>query len=261
MTDGENMAEPGSPAFSIGRVLGQGFGVFARNFISFTLLALLIGLIDLLARIFYFIPNQVGAPGEFRVTGFDVIALIFVTLLTYSLTQATIIYGTFQDLRGDKAQIGSCVVHGLTSMFPVIIGSIILSIAVGLASLLVLIPGLILMAMWWVYIPAIVIERKSISAGFGRSVELTRGRGWAIFGIIIIILILSAGVTFVTHITSMSLIRISSSTHISLAPLILDYVGRSLTAAFGAVVVAVGYYHLRTEKEGIDVNQIASVFD
>jgi hypothetical protein len=255
------MAEPGLPTFSIGRVLGQGLGIYARNFISFSLLALLIGLIDVLATIFYFIPNQAGARGEFRVVGFDAVALILVTLLTYSLTQATIIYGTFQDLRGDKAQIVSCVAHGLTSMFPVIIGSIILSIAVGLASLLVLIPGLILMTMWWVYIPAIVVERKSISAGFGRSVELTRGRGWAIFGIIIIILILSVAVTFVTDIISMSVVTISASTDISFTALILDYIGSSLTAAFGAVVVAVGYYHLRTEKEGIDVNQIASVFD
>jgi hypothetical protein len=255
------MAEAGTAQFSIGRVLGDSFGIYARNFISFSVLALLIGLIDLLVTIFYLVPNQVGGPGEFKVVGFDAVLMMLVMLLTYSLTQATIIYGTFQDLRGDKAGVGRCVVHGLTSMLPVIVGSIVLSIFVGLASLLILIPGLILMTMWWVYVPAIVVERKSIFGGFSRSVELTRGRGWAIFGLIIIMLVLSAVVRFATHIISASAVTSSASTHILFAPLILDYVGSSLTVALGAVVVAVGYYHLRAEKEGLDVNQIASVFD
>jgi hypothetical protein len=255
------MVDSAAARFSIGRVLGDSVGVYARNFISFSVLALLIGLIDLLIPIFYLAPNQVGGPGEFRVVGFDAVVMIFVVLLTYSLTQATIIYGTFQDLRGDKAQIGSCIAHGLASMFPVIIGSIVLSIFIGLASLLVLIPGLILMTMWWVYIPAVVVERRSIFGGFGRSVELTRGSGWAIFGLIIIVVILSAVVGFVTHIISVSVVTISASGNILFAPLILDYVGSSLTAAFGAVVVAVGYYYLRVDKEGVDVNQIASIFD
>ena len=32
--------------------------------------------------------------------------------------------------------------------------------------------------MWWVYIPAIVVESKGIIGAFGRSRELTRGRRW-----------------------------------------------------------------------------------
>jgi hypothetical protein len=35
----------------------------------------------------------------------------------------------------------------------------------------------------------------------------------------------------------------------------------ALTTAFNAVVGAVGYYYLRAEKEGIDVNEIARIFD
>ena len=32
-------AEPGTAQFSIGRVIGDSFGVYARNFITFTVLA------------------------------------------------------------------------------------------------------------------------------------------------------------------------------------------------------------------------------
>ena len=51
-------AEPGTVQFSIGRVIGDSFGVYARNFISFTALALLIGLLDLLFALF--VVDQTG---------------------------------------------------------------------------------------------------------------------------------------------------------------------------------------------------------
>ena len=55
---GEIMAaEPGSVQFSIGRVIGDSFGVYARNFVSFTVLALLIGLLDLLFALFVATPG------------------------------------------------------------------------------------------------------------------------------------------------------------------------------------------------------------
>ena len=37
--------------------------------------------------------------------------------------------------------------------------------------------------------------------------------------------------------------------------------GAIISGAFSAVVVAVLYYHLRVAREGIDIEQIASVFD
>ena len=50
---GEIMAaEPGSVQFSIGRVIGDSFGVLARNIVSFGMLALLISLLQLLFEFF-----------------------------------------------------------------------------------------------------------------------------------------------------------------------------------------------------------------
>jgi hypothetical protein len=257
--------------FSIGRVIGDSFGVYARNFAGLSLLALLIGLVELLVTIFYLLPNQVeasgefrvriGGPGEFTVYGFDALVLIFIMLLTYSLTQAAITYGTFQDLRGDKAGVGVCVARGLTSMFPVILGSIVFTIAIGLASILLLVPGIILMTRWWVYIPSIVVERKSILDSLGRSSELTAGNRWTIFGLIIIVSVLTALMTFVAQVITVFVVAVPAIADIPYAPFVVDYIGSSLITAYGAVAVAVGYCHLRAEKEGIDANQIASVFD
>ena len=54
------------------------------------------------------------------------------------------------------------------------------------ASLLLIIPGLILLTIWAVFAPAIVIERIRVIDAFGRSRELVRGNGWPVFGVIIV---------------------------------------------------------------------------
>ncbi len=55
-------AEPGTVQFSIGRVIGDSFGVYARNFVSFTALALVIGLVSLAFQLLILVPMMVGGP-------------------------------------------------------------------------------------------------------------------------------------------------------------------------------------------------------
>lgn len=256
------MAEPGTVQFSIGRVIGDSFGVYARNFVSFSILALLIGLVDLLFNGLFLASAMPGAtqdPSQIDPTQFNWMPIVLgglVSMFVTTLTQATLIYGTFQDLRGQKASIGTCIARGLSSIVPVLVGSILLSLAVSIGFIFIFVPGLILLIMWWVYVPAIVVEGKGIIGAFGRSRELTRGRRWHILGILILIGIVMFGVSWVignallTDLTSV----------LSVGSLIL-FLFSSLVTAYSAVLVAVGYYYLRAEKEGVDVNQIASIFD
>lgn len=252
-------AGSGAVQFSVGRVIGDSLGVFGRNFISFSILALLIGALDLLLVIFNLAPAETQTLQQMNV---GAIALsILVTMIVSGLTQASIIYGTFQDLRGSRAGIGDCIARGLSSVVPVILGTLILSLVVGLASILLIIPGIILALMWWVYIPAIVVEGKGIFDSFSRSRELTRGRRWHIFGLLVIVFVLAFAINFViTLVAAIAVVRMPVS-NFALVVATAEYVAQSLLAAFGAVMVAVGYYYLRAEREGIDVNVIASVFD
>ena len=250
-------AEPGFVQFSIGRVIGDSFGVFGRNFVSFSILALLLGLINLLIALFYFDPAQIEATGQFDATGLGISVLI--GMLVNSLTQAAIIYGTFQDLRGQKAGIGDCISRGLASVIPVIVGSLLLWLGVSIAAIFFVIPGIILTLMWWVYVPAIVVEGKGIIESFGRSRALTKGRRWHILGLLILVLVLSLVVNFLVGLV-VGVLFIGGS-DVATPAAILQYVAMSLVTAFGAILVAVGYYYLRAEKEGVDVNEIAQVFD
>ena len=256
---GEIMAaEPGTVQFSIGRVIGDSFGVYARNFVSFTALALLIGLISLLFQLFVFLPMMASGSTDPSQINWGLVLLgSVIPMIVNALSQAAIIYGTFQDLRGQKASIGDCIARGLASMVPVIIGSILLSLGFGVGFVLLVVPGLILLVMWWVYIPAIVVESKGIIEAFGRSRELTRGRRLHIFGLALIVGIVMLVISYALG----KALQGDATGQVSIVGSIIQYVFLSVLTAFNSVLVAVGYYYLRAEKEGVDVNVIASIFD
>ena len=63
---------------------------------------------------------------------------------------------------------------------------ILAGIAIFIGFLLLIVPGLFLLTIWSLIVPAIVIEGKSAGESFGRSRELVRGNGWNVFGVIVI---------------------------------------------------------------------------
>src|SRR5215510_2740562 len=93
----------GSVQFSIGRVIGDSIGVYARNFVSFSVLALVIGVLNLVVAMYALSQTPQDSPVPFSFDPSQAGITILVTMLANALTQAAIIYGTFQDLRGDKA--------------------------------------------------------------------------------------------------------------------------------------------------------------
>jgi hypothetical protein len=247
----------GSVQFSIGAVIASSIGVYVRNFVSFTILSLLIGLIGLVIG-FIFPAAADGTVTSTEVGFTGVFVTLFAALLVNGLTQAALIYGTFQDLRGQKAGLGDCIARGIATVIPVIVGSILLTLGVGIGTLLLVVPGIILALMWWVYIPTIVVERKGIMEGFGRSSELTSGRRWHILGLLIVVSLLTFLASFVVVLIAGV---VASGGGGGTAILVINYLVMSLVTAFSAILVAVGYYYLRAEKEGINVDDIARVFD
>ena len=65
--------------------------------------------------------------------------------------------------------------------------SILFGIAIAIGFVLLIIPGLILMVIWSVVAPVTVLERPGVFAAFGRSRELVRGNGWAVFGVLVLV--------------------------------------------------------------------------
>jgi MFS family permease len=246
-----------SPHFEIGRVISTSLAVFSRNFGPFFVLALVIGI--------PYIGISVGAASSLDLSSIEqtgqlppgfwgmVIIGSLIYLLTYVVTQSVIIYGTFQDLRGQKASFGDCLARGFAVLPRVLIAAILASVAVMLASMLFIIPGIILGLMWWVFVPVLVIEGAGIGQSFGRSRDLTRGHRWGILGLLLIVGVAQWLVGLVLGLVAPVLGMIGGE--------IVNIIVMFFFTAFAGVMVAVGYYYLRAEKEGIIIDDIAKVFD
>jgi hypothetical protein len=115
---------------------------------------------------------------------------------------------------------------------------------------------LILGTMWAVAVPAAVIEQRGSTAALSRSQELTSGRRGRVFGAYLVALLLMWVGAMVTEgvLTVITGFR-STATHIGL------WAFSALFEAFTACLLATLYYYLRREKEGVDIDQIAAVFD
>jgi hypothetical protein len=258
MTD-QTMRAAGAPQFSIGNVLGTSFSVLLRNLASFFIIAIIISIPSILVGRFYAIDPAVSQeyirqgqlpPGFWSSIGITML----VGILTSSLMSATLVYGTFQDLRGQRASIGDSISRGFSALVPVIIAAIVYAIILTIGFALFFVPGVILLVMLWVYVPAIVIEKKGVGGSLSRSRELTKGRRWAILGLFIVVVICFAIANWIDgFIFGLIFGPAGAFWATELAQIVFGM--------FSAVMAAVGYYYLRSDKEGIAIGDIAKVFD
>ncbi len=81
------------------------------------------------------------------------------------------------------------------------------------------------------------------------------GTGWPVFGILFILIVLAIGVGLVLGVVALGLASVPV-----LATLLRE-AAAVVTSGLSATAAAVMYYRLRSVKESIDVESLASVFD
>ncbi len=245
MTD----ATVANPPFRIGGVFSRGIDVFSKNIGGFTALAILftvpVMILGVVIGLMFASTVLAGAGLVVFVVG-----LVFISLISSYLAAAAITYGTFETLRGEPAGFRACFGRGLALIGPAIGVAVVYSliVVVGLAFLIV--PGLILMTVYWVALPVAVVERPGVFASLSRSAELTKGNRWRIFSIMAIVFVVSFAVNAI-----ITLIFGDD------APTALDLIVSAWIIAIWGVIGAVTYHDLRVAKEGVEADQIAAVFD
>ena len=249
-------AAPGG--FRVGAVFNRAFDVFGRNFAKFVALTAIAYLPYLLLLIYGISvaqtvqrnPQDIHVGSALTATFGSIILLIILR----TISEATVIFGAFQVMRGRPFEIGESLAKGLNRFLPIIALSFLIGIFVMLAALLLIIPAFILSAMLYVALPACVVERLGPIDSMYRSIDLTRGHRWAVFGIAILLVVVNA-------IANKIIQAIFSAIGGSLFGVLGSFGWLSLFGAFSAIVVSVAYHDLRVAKEGVDVERIAAVFD
>lgn len=136
-------------------------------------------------------------------TAFVLFALQFVVLLAVpgaSIALAILFWALSTLYQGMVVELVQDVQDGrrdhsvtalLRSVEPVLLSlmavSVLFALGVAVGFILLIVPGVILLVLWSVVAPVTVLERPGVFAAFGRSRELVRGNGWAVFSVIVIV--------------------------------------------------------------------------
>lgn len=245
----------------IGRVIQRLFAVLGRNFVTFFVLALLlVGLPN--AVVGFFRPAEIHSD-PMSAFGPGLFFAGLTALITSAILQGTLIYGTVEDLNGRRPSIGDSLAMGLRAFLPLIVVSFLMAIGLVFGFMLLIVPGLFLLCLWSVAIPALVAERTGIFGAFTRSAELTRGNRWRIFLLVVIwacaafvVSMIVAAVTGAGAVASGGL----QAFVLSPAAIIVNAVVSALTTLVAATGVAVLYVELREAREEVDSSWMADIF-
>lgn len=123
-------------------------------------------------------------------------------------------------------------------VLPLIGVGILAGIAIGIGFLLFIVPGLILLTIWAVIAPVIVVEHSGVIDAFGRSRALVKGNGWQVFGVIVVVFLITAIASFVLGAIGAG-ISDSFGMH-----LLVNLIASTLTAPIAALAASTIYFNL-----------------
>jgi hypothetical protein len=178
---------------------------------------------------------------------------LVLTMVLSGLSQAVVLHGAFESMRGGRPDVLTSFRHAWRRFVPVIGVALLTALLGGLACIALIVPGLMLITMWYVATPACVVERMGPWQSLKRSAALTKGHRWKMFGVVIVLGILGAiGSGMVAGMTYGAGATIG---------MVAKLIWSAVFGAYAAILVVVIYHDLRVAKEGVDTDQIAAVFE
>lgn len=246
-------------SLGVGGIVADSFSILFKNFVKVMILGFVPGAIGLIISGMlngWDVALGLAVPGfaSGGAIGGFVIGLL-VQLALYGITIALLVQLAYDTKLGRPVSIGRYFGPALSAAIPITILGLVIGVLAGLGTLALLLPGLWIYAVYSVTAPVIVIEKAGFG-GMGRSAALTKEYRWPILGAVILVGICSAVINFI------GLYIAGFFGAIGVVALML--VTAALTAvAYGlsGISIALIYARLREIKEGVGVDELASVFD
>jgi len=151
----------------------------------------------------------------------------------------------------EPIDVAGALQRTLARMLPLLISTLVAFTLIGIGFVFFLVPGFILIAVFFAVRQAVVLEDKGAFAALGRSSSLSRGNKLHILGTLVLIAIL----TTVVNVGALMLINLQHSR------VITNVLATALTIVvypiFG-ITETVLYFDTRIRNEGFDVEYLAS---
>lgn len=243
-------------AFAVGDVIGKTLSIFGRHFVTFVLITGVITLpylILLLADHEYatLLHSPAGSGGK----SYARVQLVnFLVMIVQLIAQGAILKAAYADVAGQPIDVSGSVLEGLKRSFALGGISILQGVGIPFGLVLLIVPGLVLYAMWYVASCVCVTEALGVMESLKRSTVLTRGSRWKVLGIgliaALVVVVFNVGANKV-------LFAIVGETPWAF----LSYGVQVVYLPLLAVLSVVTYHDLRAAKEGLGIERISAVFD
>jgi hypothetical protein len=247
--------------FQVGECLSLGFNVWAKNLVAFAAVTALVHVPLVIYTVLLLAkgpPDQaLDADAHTAAWRTWQIVVPLGSLVLSLIATGAVTYGVVQQLRGQPASLGSCISVGLARLPAVFVVGLLVGLCVVVGLFLLIVPGLIFLCMLWVSVPVTVIEQPGITASLGRSSQLTKGARGPIFLVLLVLGVINWIVNFLV-----TAVFLSTPTWEALPTfLIVQFlVGVVAMGSLQATVNAVGYWLLRSSREGATIEDLARVF-
>jgi hypothetical protein len=234
----------------VGAVISRSRSMLWRHFPTF----LVVGVIASSPTLLLAFMQAAESEDEEIVSQLLWVAFILVSLMVFStIGQAVVIHAALQDMRRRPVRLVESLNVALRAFWP-LIGIALAGLLTMVGLILMVVPGLILSTLWFVVLPACIVEQLGPWASLRRSQELTKGYRWKVLGLTLLLMISTYGGSSVidTWVTAATSPVVGGA---------CDLIWTAIWTAFTATTTIVTYHDLRMAKEGTDIEQIAVVFD
>jgi len=185
------------------------------------------------------------------VIGVATVLALLVVLPIAMILLGGVNYGVIQWLAGRPAGVGDMLRQGARRMVGLLLAVLLVLLAVLGGYILLIVPGIMIAVATSLALPAVTVEGIGAVDGFKRSLDLTRGYRWSIFGAFVLLGLINFAASLLG--AALQLIPILG--------LLLSLAISLVTATMPYVLPAVAYHDLRVMKEGVDTSQLAQVFE
>jgi hypothetical protein len=251
MADFASAPDRAPTAIRVGEVFSGSAKLFAAHWVAYCIIEL-IGYAPL-TGVSYLRAIQ----GSVRLDLLRACVFLLASLVAFPwliVAHAVIYFGAARDAGGLPFSLRQSLGAALRKSPALVGAALLVGIYSVVASLLLIVPGVILFCVYAVALPVCVVEGLGPIKSMSRGAFLSKGNRWRVFGVFLILYVGLGLPNQIIAILTRAFVGPLWSAGLSL-PL------GGLVGAFGAVLFGVLYTRLRIAREGVDIDQIAKVFD
>jgi hypothetical protein len=249
---------------SIGRVFERAFATIAHNPLVVLAIAVVLGGIPsaLVAYLGHAFRADALASTADRAAVWGamffswVLSIVIGAIVQGAMTRATVAEG-----EGQKASFAECVAAGARVFLPLIGVALLFGLGITVGTILLIIPGIIVMVMWSVAAPAVVVERDGVFRALSRSQELTKGSRWKIFGLFLVLLVIYIVIFSILGLAGLSSMRNAAVTgNFTIVNFISSLISSALINLLWGTIQPSLYVELRQANDGGSLESLEDIF-